>query len=402
MPRIRELGIYDSALPPGPRNAISDVAGVTVGHFTLIAGPSDTGPAWRPGSGPFRTGVTLVLPHGGNLYEDKVVAAVHTINGFGKPHGFEQVRELGLLETPIALTGTLNVPRVADALISLAIEQNPHIGVGFAASGWRGHVSVNPLVGETSDGYLSDLQGRPIGLSEVRAALVAAAADVAEGAVGAGTGTSCYGWKGGIGTASRVLVSEEELTQRRKESQGAKEEREAESSLRLRPFAPLRELAAPGSYTVGALVQTNMGRAEELVICGVPVGDYLRPPSEAAPQGSSIMIVLATDAPLDSRGLGRLAKRAVFGLARTGTPGHGGSGDFVIAFSVPRPLRSAADLRGLHEQPLMDLFALAVVECVEEAIYNSLLMAQTVVGRHGHIRHALPTDEVKRLVHRTF
>ena len=402
MPRIRELGIYDSALPPGPRNAISDVAGVTVGHFTLIAGPSDTGPAWRPGSGPFRTGVTLVLPHGGNLYEDKVVAAVHTINGFGKPHGFEQVRELGLLETPIALTGTLNVPRVADALISLAIEQNPHIGVGFAASGWRGHVSVNPLVGETSDGYLSDLQGRPIGLSEVRAALVAAAADVAEGAVGAGTGTSCYGWKGGIGTASRVLVSEEELTQRRKESQGAKEEREAESSLRLRPSAPLRELAAPGSYTVGALVQTNMGRAEELVICGVPVGDYLRPPSEAAPQGSSIMIVLATDAPLDSRGLGRLAKRAVFGLARTGTPGHGGSGDFVIAFSVPRPLRSAADLRGLHEQPLMDLFALAVVECVEEAIYNSLLMAQTVVGRHGHIRHALPTDEVKRLVHRTF
>jgi D-aminopeptidase len=426
MPRIRELGIYDSALPPGPRNAISDVAGVTVGHFTLIAGPSDTGPAWRPGSGPFRTGVTLVLPHGGNLYEDKVVAAVHTINGFGKPHGFEQVRELGLLETPIALTGTLNVPRVADALISLAIEQNPHIGVGFAASGWRGHVSVNPLVGETSDGYLSDLQGRPIGLSEVRAALAAAAADVAEGAVGAGTGTSCYGWKGGIGTASRVLVSEEELTQRRKESQGAKEEREAESSLRLRPFAPLRELAAPGSYTVGALVQTNMGRAEELTIGGVPVGRYLRPPEEGSrgqvpgareepsspgtwplepdpsPQGSSIMIVLATDAPLDSRGLGRLAKRAVFGLARTGTPGHGGSGDFVIAFSVPRPLRSAADLRGLHEQPLMDLFALAVVECVEEAIYNSLLMAQTVVGRHGHIRHALPTDEVKRLVHRTF
>ena len=413
MPRIRELGIYDSALPPGPRNAISDVAGVTVGHFTLIAGPSDTGPAWRPGSGPFRTGVTLVLPHGGNLYEDKVVAAVHTINGFGKPHGFEQVRELGLLETPIALTGTLNVPRVADALISLAIEQNPHIGVGFAASGWRGHVSVNPLVGETSDGYLSDLQGRPIGLSEVRAALAAAAADVAEGAVGAGTGTSCYGWKGGIGTASRVLVSEEELTQRRKESQGAKEEREAESSLRLRPFAPLRELAAPGSYTVGALVQTNMGRAEELTIGGVPVGRYLRPPEEGAreepsspgtwplepgpsPQGSSIMIVLATDAPLDSRGLGRLAKRAAFGLARTGTPGHGGSGDFVIAFTTAAPGAT------IHEQPLMELFALAVVESVEEAIYNSLLMAHTVVGRHDHIRHALPADEVKRLVHRTF
>ena len=406
MPRIRELSIYESALPPGPRNTISDVAGVLVGHYTLNSGPSETGPDWQPGHGPFRTGVTLVLPHGGNLYAEPVVAAVHTINGFGKPTGFEQVRELGQIETPIALTGTLNVPRVADALLSLAIEQNPHIGVGHAATGWRGHVSVNPVVGETSDGYLSDLQGRPIGLAEVRAALAAASAGVAEGAVGAGAGTSCYGWKGGIGTASRVLLAEEGS---RGQVPGVREEG---SSLPPRTW-PLEP------YTVGALVQTNMGRAEELTIGGVPVGRYLRPPEEGAreepsspgtwplepgpsPQGSSIMIVLATDAPLDSRGLGRLAKRAVFGLARTGTPGHGGSGDFVIAFSVPRPLRSAADLRGLHEQPLMDLFALAVVECVEEAIYNSLLMAQTVVGRHGHIRHALPTDEVKRLVHRTF
>ena len=384
MPRIRELGIYDSALPPGPRNAISDVADVIVGHFTLHTGASETGPAWQPGNGPFRTGVTLVIPHGGNLYEDKVVAAVHTINGFGKPHGFEQVRELGLLETPIALTGTLNVPRVADALISLAIEQNPHIGAGFAESGWGGYASVNPLVGETSDGYLSDLQGRPLGLNEVRAALAAASADVAEGAVGAGTGTSCYGWKGGIGTASRVV--EEDLTPR-SQSRPRRE-------FSWRTSRSWREV----SFTVGALVQTNMGRAEELVICGVPVGDYLRPPSEAAPQGSSIMIVLATDAPLDSRGLGRLAARAAFGLARTGTPGHGGSGDFVIAFSTAAPGAT------IHEQPLMDAFALAVVESVEEAIYNSLLMAHTVVGRQGHTRHALPADEVARLVrvHRTF
>jgi len=442
MPRIRELGIYDSALPPGPRNAISDVAGVTVGHFTLIAGEAAAGPDWQPGGGPYRTGVTLVLPHGGNLYEDKVVAAVHTINGFGKPHGFEQVRELGLLETPIALTGTLNVPRVADALITLAIEQNPHIGVGFPESGWGGYASVNPLVGETSDGYLSDLQGRPIGLAEVRAALAAASADVAEGAVGAGTGTSCYGWKGGIGTASRVVVGGEELTQRRKESEGAKEEKEKITAppLRLGPIAPLRELSAPGNYTVGALVQTNMGRAEELTICGVPVGRYLRPPAEQtekgagargsggageeetvadslspapllprspAPQGESIMIILATDAPLDSRGLGRLAARAAFGLARTGTPGHGGSGDFVIAFSTARNRVSQKKLgfyTTLHEQPLMDAFALAVVESVEEAIYNSLLMARTVVGRHGHTRHALPAAEVAHLVrvHRTF
>ena len=268
MPRIRELGIYESALPPGPRNAISDVAGVTVGHATLIAGEDAAGPDWQPGHGPYRTGVTLILPHGGNLYEEPVVAAVHTINGFGKPIGFEQVRELGLLETPIALTGTLNGPRVADALISLAIEQNPHIGVGFAETGWRGYASVNPVVGETNDGYLSDLQGRPIGLAEVRAALAAASAEVAEGCVGAGTGTSCYGWKGGIGTASRVLPTSEESHAK------------TQSSPSLANFASLREISSPGGYTVGALVQTNMGRAEELTIGGVAVGRWLRPAEE--------------------------------------------------------------------------------------------------------------------------
>ena len=242
MPRIRELGFYESVLPPGQRNAISDVGGVTVGHYTLISGEATADPGWQPGSGPFRTGVTLVLLHGGNLYEDRVAAAVHTINGFGKPAGFEQVRELGVIETPIALTGTMNVPRVADALVTIAAESSPHIGVGFPETGWAGYASVNPLVGETSDGYLSDLQGRPIGLPEVRAAWAAASPDVVEGAVGAGTGTSCYGWKGGIGTASRLL--------------------------------PERA----GGYTVGALVQTNFGSPEELTICGVPVGKHLRPP----------------------------------------------------------------------------------------------------------------------------
>ena len=407
MPRIRELGIYDSALPPGARNAISDVAGVAVGHYTLITGEGQADPDWRPGSGPFRTGVTVILPHGGNLYEDRVAAAVHTINGFGKPTGFEQVRELGIIETPIALTGTMNVPRVADALLTLATESNPHIGVGFAATGWRGYASINPVVGETSDGYLSDLQGRPIGLAEVRAALAAASADVEEGAVGAGTGTSCYGWKGGIGTASRVLPDK------------------------------------AGGYTIGALVQTNFGRAEELVVCGVPVGRVLRPPAQSAGDqgggaaganalhlvsapllprspaplpsspGSSIMIILATDAPLDSRGLGRLCVRAAFGLARTGSTCHGGSGDFVIAFSTTNRVPDWLDLSGLgrpdrstdrstlYEQPLMDWFALAVVESVEEAIYNSLLMARTVTGRNGHTRHALPADEVRRLVSRS-
>ena len=373
-------------LPTGARNAISDVDGVTVGHFTLISGDGGTEPAWRPGRGPFRTGVTVILPHGGNLYEEKVAAAVHTINGFGKVTGFEQARELGNIETPIALTGTMNVPRVADALMTIMAEQSPHIGVGFPETGWAGYASVNPVVGETSDGYLSDLQARPIGLAEVRAALAAASVEVAEGAVGAGTGTSCYGWKGGIGTASRVLPAEK------------------------------------GGYTVGALVQTNFGRAEELTVCGVRVGKELRPPvegggereqgrrggahsarSSASELGGSIMMVLATDAPLDARGLGRLCGRAAFGLARTGSTCHGGSGDFVIAFSTTNRItdRSAmppAPRLVIDEQPIVSWLSVAVIESIEEAIYNSLLMAETVVGRNGHVRHALPAVEVARIV----
>lgn len=398
MPRIRDLGIYESALPPGPRNAIIDVAGVMVGHNTLIAGEGTPDPDWRPGNGPYRTGVTLVLPHGGNLYEEKVAAAVYTINGFGKPAGFEQVRELGVIETPIALTGTMNVPRVADALMTLAVEQNPYIGVGFPESGYRGYASVNPVVGETSDGYLSDLQGRPVGLAEVRAALAAASENVEEGAVGAGMGTSCYGWKGGIGTASRLLPGE------------------------------------AGGFTVGALVQTNFGSPEELTICGVPVGKRLRPPGSetideirdanlvasgtAQPatrhssldtrrsDAGSIMIVLATDAPLDSRQLERLCRRATFGLARTGSTCHGGSGDFVIAFSttnriLDRPDQSMVTRPVVFEQPLMDVFSLAVIESVEEAIYNSLLMARTITGRNGHVRYGLPAADVARIVSST-
>lgn len=388
MPRIREFDIYHSQLPPGPQNAITDVTGVAVGHYTLIRGEG----AWT-GNGPFRTGVTLILPHQGNVYEEKVAAAVHTINGFGKVAGFEQVRELGALETPIALTGTLNVPRVADAIITLAIAQNPHIGLGFAASGRKGYASVNPVVGETSDGFLSDMQARPIGEAEVRAALDAASTGpVPEGVVGAGTGTSCFGWKGGIGTASRVL--------------------------------PRRA----GGYTIGALVQTNYGSPEELMIAGVPVGRTVQPPQEESedqgletnssqspvsslqsPQFSndgSIMIVLASDAPLDSRQLGRLCRRAAFGLARTGSTCHGGSGDFVIAFSTtnripdrPKQFRISRPL--VYEQPIMNALSLAVVESVEEAIYNSLFMAHTVVGRDGNTRYGLPVAEVVAVIHET-
>lgn len=366
MPRIRELGIYHSELSTGLQNAITDVAGVTVGHRTLIEGEG----AWT-GNGPFRTGVTVVLPHQGNLYQEKVAAAVHTINGFGKVAGFEQVRELGTIETPIALTSTLNVPRVVDALMTIAIEQNPHIGLGFAATGRQGYASVNPVVGETSDGFLSDMQARPIGTADVRLALAQASSGaVREGAVGAGTGTSCYGWKGGIGTASRVLP-----------------------------------VQADG-YTVGALVQSNFGSPEELTISGVPVGRHHLPPTVSTRlEDGSIMIVLATDAPLDARQLGRICQRAAFGLARTGSTCHGGSGDFVIAFSttnrVPdRPKKVVAAQTAVYEQPIMSLFALAVIEAVEEAIYNSLLMAQTVVGRDGNVRHGLPAAEVVTLMER--
>lgn len=391
MPRIRELINYPSQLPAGPLNGITDVAGVAVGHYTLIAGEAADDPNWRSGNGPFRTGVTLILPHQDNLYEEKVAAAVHTINGFGKVTGFEQVRELGNIETPIALTGTLNIPRVADALITLAIEQNPHLGLGFPETGYRGYASVNPVVGETSDGYLSDMQARPIGEVEVRAALAAVTTSaVEEGTVGAGTGTSCYGWKGGIGTASRVLPQD------------------------------------AGGFTIGALVQSNFGSPEELTICGVPIGRHLQPPtttnqstnlpvSRSRLEDGSIMIILATDASLDARQLGRLCHRAAFGLARTGSTCQGGSGDFVIAFSTTNRipdrldavsqssiLRQAQDKFSnlqfpIYEQPIMSLLSLAVIESVEEAIYNSLLMATTVIGRHGHIRHALPAAEVRRL-----
>lgn len=366
MPRIRALGLVSGTLPPGPQNAITDVEGVAVGHSSVISGEG----AWRPGNGPFRTGVTVVLPHGGNLYEQKAPAAVYTINGFGKVAGFEQVRELGCIETPIALTSTLNVPRVADALMTLAIEQNPYIGVGFTETGRKGYSSVNPVVGETNDGYLSDMQGRPVGEVEVRTAIAEASTrGVGEGAVGAGAGTTCYGWKGGIGTSSRIVT------------------------------------CADQAYTVGALVQTNFGRPPELTIAGVPIGLHLKPPDRESPEGrGSIMIVLATDAPLDSRQLGRLCRRAAFGLARTGSTCHAGSGDFVVAFStayfIPERPSGLLVTRPLfaNEQGVVGALGLAVIESVEEAIYNSLLMAETVVGRDGNTRFGLPAEDVLTLL----
>lgn len=395
MSRLRDHNLVIGSLPPGRWNAITDVAGVLVGHSTLKSGD---GPL-VPGGGPVRTGVTVIRPHPDNLYLEKSPAAVYTINGFGKVAGFEQVRELGVIEAPIALTNTLNVGLVLDALVQYSIHQNPQIGVRPDMG------SVNAVVGETNDSFLNDIQGRHVREQHVFDALNGASGGpVPEGAVGAGTGTICYGWKGGIGAASRVLPAE------------------------------------AGGWTVGALVQSNFGSPADLVIAGVPVGRRLKPspigrgqgegtsgrgegsypsPSgEGQAEGSSpspfrggqgegpgsIMIVLATDAPLDSRQLYRLCARAAAGLARTGSSFSHGSGDFVIAFStsnrIPHLGSALVDTRAVvagEAQAMNGLFR-AVIESVEEAVLNSLFAAETIIGRDDHVVNRLPIDDVLPLL----
>lgn len=312
-----------------------------------------------PCRGPVRTGVTAILPHGGNLFAEKVPAGAFVLNGFGKCTGLAQVQELGLLETPVVLTNTLGAFRVADAVVSCMVEQNPAIGVTTG--------TVNPVVGECNDGFLNDIQGRHVREEHVRAAIEGAACGpVPQGAVGAGTGTMCYGFKGGIGSASRTV----------------------------------------GDYALGALVQANFGRRSDLLIAGVPVGQRLLdysgeegPEPENVPPGS-VMVVLATNAPLDSRQLGRLCRRGALGLARTGASAGNGSGDFVIGFSTAWRVPHAADselaaftiLR--DDGPVMDRLFLAAVEAVEEAVLNALFAAVTVVGRDGHVGYALPVRRI--------
>jgi D-aminopeptidase len=361
-PRARDLGLVAAELPTGKLNAITDVAGVRVGHTTLISGD---GPL-RPGQGPVRTGVTVILPHADNLFRQKVRAAVHTINGFGKSCGFEEVRELGVIEAPIALTATLNVGLVVDALVQYAVRQSPEIGIRTS--------SVNVVVGECNDGFLNDLQGRHVRAEHVWAAIDAGASGpVPEGTIGAGTGTSCFGWKGGIGTASRVVPPE------------------------------------AGGFTVGALLQSNFGRPRDLTICGVPIGQHLQPPGTSgppSPERGSVMIVLATDAPLSDRQLQRLCVRAAAGLVRMGSHHGHGSGDFVIAFSTATriehiPASVTTTQRVLADEPkAMAWLFPAVVESVEEAVLNSLAQAKTVVGRDGNTRHALPLGVVAEMVRR--
>ncbi|MFN8371864.1 MAG: P1 family peptidase [Anaerolineae bacterium] len=355
MPRLRDLGVTPGRLPTGPLNAITDVPGVRVGHVTLIEGDGTL----HPGDGPIRTGCTAILPHEGNLFRDKVNAAVYTINGFGKANGFEQIRERGTIETPILLTNTLNVGQVADALTAYMLRDNPDIGLSAG--------TVCPTVGECNDGFLSDLRGRHVHQQHVWQAIDSAKdGAVAEGNVGAGTGTQCYQFKGGIGTSSRRIFD--------------------------------------GRFTVGALVQTNMGWREELLVLGAPIGKhFMESYLPETPQGS-IMMVLATDAPLTSRQLTRLAVRAAFGLARTGTVSHDGSGDFVIAFTNTLRLPHFPDDMVREQVMFMErgddinVFFTAVVEAVEEAILNALCMAQTMTGRDGNVLHGIPIDKLVDLL----
>jgi D-aminopeptidase len=347
--RARDLGVKPGVFPPGRNNAITDVAGVRVGHATLMQGDS------------IRTGVTAILPHEGNLFLERVPAALHVGNGFGKLLGATQLNELGELETPILLTCTLCVWNAADALVGWMLEQ----------PGMENVRSINPVVAETNDGTLNAIRSRPIGAKEVRAALAASSSGpVAEGSVGAGTGTIAFGWKGGIGTSSRVLP------------------------------------AALGGWTVGVLVQSNFGGI--LQVLGAPVGRELgqyafkRDVQTAGERGDgSIVMVVATDAPLSDRNLRRLAARAIMGLSRTGSSAANGSGDYVIAFSTNAKVRRAFNAQRLTTEEVANeemsgLFE-GAVEATEEAIYNSLFEATTVTGS-GHTAEAIPLDKLRQVL----
>ena len=358
-PRARDAGIVIGTMQPGPNNAITDVPGVAVGHVTLVCGQG----VLIPGSGPVRTGVTAILPHPGNIFRAKVPAAIHVINGFGKSTGLAQVAELGNIETPIVLTNTLSVGTAWDAVVTHMIRDNPDIGIGTVGT-------VNPVIGECNDGFLNDIQGRHVRAAHVLQALSnACGGPVAEGCVGAGTGMSAFGFKGGIGTASRLLPE------------------------------------ALGGFAVGVLVLANFGRRVDLVIDGVPVGRQLADWQPAATLDvGSVMVVMATNAPASDRQLGRLARRGAHGLARTGSIAGHGSGDFAIAFATEGliagedgPLVSLSGRLAEDGALLGGLFQ-AVIESTEEAVINALFAAETTVGRDDHVRYALPVDVVRELM----
>ncbi|NDV14544.1 S58 family peptidase [Muricauda sp. TY007] len=345
--RLRDHGVEIGVLKPGALNAITDVPGVQVGHSTLIEGDN------------IRTGVTAILPHSKNIFQEKVPAAIYVGNGFGKLAGYTQVKELGNLETPIILTNTLSVPTAMNAVIGYTLNQPENDDVR----------SVNAVVGETNDGYLNDIRGRHVTEEHVLEAIEnAKSGPVTEGNIGAGTGTICFGFKGGIGTSSRVLPKK------------------------------------LGGYTVGVLVQSNFGGV--LQIAGVEVDKQLDRYSDAlkySADGSCMMVVL-TDAPLDSRNLERLAKRAMLGLSRTGGIASNGSGDYVIAVSTAEACRipyqsesTAQTTTTLRNEAMTPLF-LATIEATEEAILNSLFAGETMIGRDGHKIEAIPKEQVLKML----
>ena len=341
--RIRDYGIEIGVLKTGKNNAITDIEGVKVGHTTLITGDS------------IRTGVTAILPHSGNIFQLKVPAAIYIGNGFGKLAGYSQVKELGNIETPIILTNTLSVPTASDALITytLGLTDNENV------------YSVNSIVGETNDGWLNDIRGRHIKQEHVLSAIQnAKGGTVKEGNVGAGTGTICFRYKGGIGTSSRIIPK------------------------------------SFGGYTVGVLVQSNFGGVLE--INGVPIAKELNnfPSQFKYDVDGSCMIVVITNAPLDSRNLERLAKRAIMGLAKTGGIASNGSGDYVIAVStaknnlIPYSSNSLFNETKMLRNGLTTPLFLATIEATEEAILNSLFAAETMTGRDSHKINSIPIDEI--------
>jgi D-aminopeptidase len=355
--RLRDLGIVIGTMRPGPLNAITDVGGVKVGHVTLHRG----GGRLAPGRGPVRTGVTAIVPHGGDLWREKVPAATWVLNGTGEMTGSIWIDTQGALEVPVLLTSTMNIGRVMDGVVRYMLKRYPDIGIEDDV--------VAPTVAECDDSTLNDARGLHVSPEDaIRAIEEARGGPVAEGAVGAGTGMIAYRFKGGIGTASRVLDE------------------------------------AQGGFTVGVLVNANMGRREDLTIAGVPVGREIADLAIERPSEGSIIVVVATDAPLDHLKLRRLASKAALGLARTGTISNHGSGDIFLAFSTgnrvphyPGPLTYT--LRVVPDAHLDPLFR-AAQEATEEAILNALTMATTTVGRDGRTAHALPLDRLAAIMTR--
>lgn len=353
--RVREYGIVIGEYSTGPKNSITDVNGVKVGHCTLIRGEGKL----VPGHGPVRTGVTVIFPNV-NVYRNKVRASYYVINGFGKPVGLLQIGELGLLETPIALTNTLNIGIVADALIEYTIKSNKD----------RNVYTFNPVVLECNDSYLNDIQGRHVRHKHVFEAIENLSDNVVEGSVGAGTGMVSFGFKGGIGTSSRKLPSK------------------------------------LGGYTIGVLVLTNFGYMKDLMIKGIPVGLELRKifRKDIKKDYGSIIVIIATDAPLNSRQLNRLARRACNGISKVGGISSNSSGEFILAFSTGNIISDTSNSILFEEKILYD-FSLnplfrATIESVEEAILNSLFKSQTTKGRDNHIIYGIPIDKVLEILDR--